>query len=74
MNNEDITSELTHTSIHNKHFVIMKQCTKCKTCIEACHSDAISVGEGDRAKIDESKCIKCGYCVAACPQFCIRMN
>ena len=74
MNGEDISSELAHTSIHNKHFVIMKQCTKCKTCVEACHSGAIIVGDGDRAKIDESKCIKCGYCVAACPQFCIRMN
>ena len=74
MNGEDITSELANTSIHNKKFVIMKQCTKCKSCVEACHSDAISVGDGDRAKIDGSKCIKCGYCVAACPQFCIRMN
>ena len=74
MNDEDISSELANTSIQNKHFVIMKQCTKCGSCVEACHSDAISIGDGDRARIDESKCIKCGYCVAACPQFCIRMN
>jgi ferredoxin len=74
MNGEIISSELANTSIHNKRFVIMKQCTKCKSCVGACHSSAISVGEGDRAKIDESKCIKCGYCVVACPQFCIRMN
>ena len=75
LNGSDITSELANTSIHNKKFVIMKQCTKCKSCIDACHSSAIAVSDDhDRATIDEFKCIKCGYCVAACPQFCIRMN
>lgn len=72
-NGEDISAELVNTSIENKKFVIMKQCTKCGTCIDVCHSSAIST-EGARAEIDEAKCIKCGYCVAACPQFAIRMN
>ncbi|MCL2618721.1 MAG: aldo/keto reductase [Defluviitaleaceae bacterium] len=69
---EDISSELADTKIENKNFFVFKAiCTRCGTCVEECHSDAITIT--DACEIDESKCLKCGYCVGACPAFAIRM-
>lgn len=48
-------------------------CTGCKTCVDKCHSGAISMGDDNKSFIDQSKCIQCGYCIAACPAFAIRM-
>lgn len=52
--------------------VINMNCMSCETCIDKCHSDAISMQNG-KAFIDQSKCIQCGYCIAECPHFAIRM-
>lgn len=48
-------------------------CIGCKTCVDKCHSSAISMQEDNKSFIDQSKCIQCGYCIAACPAFAIRM-
>lgn len=63
------------TDIRDKKFVrvLQNMCVGCGTCVETCHSDAISIDDTGKADIDRSKCIQCGYCVAACPQFCIRI-
>ncbi|HHY78728.1 MAG TPA: 4Fe-4S binding protein [Clostridiales bacterium] len=62
-------------TIKNRKIVKVSQvmCKSCGTCIDACHSDAISFDENEKAYIDPSKCIQCGYCIAACPEFSIRV-
>jgi aryl-alcohol dehydrogenase-like predicted oxidoreductase/NAD-dependent dihydropyrimidine dehydrogenase PreA subunit len=54
-------------------FVFKIVCVSCGTCLEACHSDAISWADDGKAWIDPDKCIQCGYCIAACPHFAIRL-
>jgi ferredoxin len=53
--------------------VMQGVCLSCGTCIEECHSDAISYNDANKAFIDQSKCVQCGYCVASCPHFAIRV-
>ena len=73
-NCEDISGELANTKMEDKNFFVFKVvCVSCGICLDACHSDAISLGE-TIAEIDESKCIKCSYCVDACPKLAIRMH
>ena len=56
----------------NKKVMVMFFCTGCGSCVEACHSDAITIVE-NRAVIDGTKCLLCGYCSSACPEFAIRV-
>jgi aryl-alcohol dehydrogenase-like predicted oxidoreductase/ferredoxin len=53
--------------------VIKNVCLACKTCVDNCHSEAISMHDDGKALIDQDKCIQCGYCIASCPHFAIRM-
>lgn len=53
--------------------VIKGVCLSCGTCIDNCHSSAISMDKDNKSFIDQSKCIQCGYCIASCPHFAIRM-
>jgi uncharacterized protein (DUF362 family)/NAD-dependent dihydropyrimidine dehydrogenase PreA subunit len=45
---------------------VTDRCTGCRTCVENCPVDAISM-RGGRAHIDRSKCIKCFTCTEVCP-------
>jgi len=62
-------------NIRNRKVVKVSEisCIGCGTCIDICHSEAISINEKQKAYIDTSKCIQCGYCISACPQFSIRI-
>lgn len=53
--------------------VLKNVCVGCETCVDKCHSGAISMQENKKSFIDQEKCIQCGYCIAACPAFAIRM-
>lgn len=55
-----------------KFFVVPSLCKSCGSCVETCHSDALTIPDSC-AIIDDSKCLRCGYCVTSCPQFAIRM-
>ena len=46
--------------------VLTALCTSCKTCIESCPVEAISLDKG-KAKVDYSKCVSCFCCVEVCP-------
>lgn len=61
--------------IKNRKQVVVTNgvCIGCGTCVDTCHSEAISMQDNNKALIDQSKCIQCGYCIAACPNFAIRM-
>jgi predicted aldo/keto reductase-like oxidoreductase len=48
-------------------------CVGCETCVDKCHSGAISMQEDNKSYIDQDKCIQCGYCIAECPAFAIRI-
>ncbi|MGB4439742.1 MAG: aldo/keto reductase [Sedimentibacter sp.] len=59
---------------NRKQVVVTKNvCVGCRTCVDNCHSGAITMQDDKKALIDQSKCIQCGYCIASCPNFAIRM-
>lgn len=41
-------------------------CVACKTCVERCQMEAISIGPEDVAVVDRNRCIGCGLCVTTC--------
>jgi Na+-translocating ferredoxin:NAD+ oxidoreductase subunit B len=41
-------------------------CVGCKTCVERCQMEAISIGSEDVATVDRERCIGCGLCVTTC--------
>ena len=50
-----------------------EKCTGCKSCVDECPSEAISMAD-DRAVVDADACIDCGVCVDACPVEAIGME
>jgi len=48
-------------------------CIGCKTCIERCQMEAISI-EDNFAFVDKNLCIGCGNCVVVCPDEAITLN
>ena len=42
------------------------ECTGCKTCLDRCQMEAITI-EDDTAAIDLDRCIGCGLCATTCP-------
>jgi len=59
---------------NRKQVVVTKAvCVGCGTCVDKCHSEAISMQDDKKAFIDQTKCIQCGYCIASCPNFAIRI-
>ncbi|MCT4562808.1 MAG: Fe-S cluster domain-containing protein [Maledivibacter sp.] len=43
-------------------------CLGLGTCVKACPFDAISITDGNVAKIDPEKCTACGKCMEVCPK------
>ena len=43
-----------------------EKCTACGLCVDACPSDALTVG--DVAECNAEDCTDCGTCVDECPQ------
>lgn len=52
--------------------VIKSLCQGCGHCVEICHSNAITMVNG-QGFIDAGKCLMCGYCSSDCPHFAIRV-
>ncbi len=52
--------------------ILARFCKGCGQCLEACHSQALSLWEGV-AVVDKERCILCGYCATSCPEFLIRV-
>lgn len=48
-------------------------CTGCKTCVDACPSQAITVPESV-AVVDEQNCIDCNACADVCTTHAISMK
>lgn len=48
-------------------------CTACAACEDRCWFDAIQVGDGNVAVVNEKKCMGCGQCALACPEEAITM-
>lgn len=51
-------------------------CSGCKTCLERCYFEAVSMeGEdGGAAVVDQEKCMGCGLCAAGCPNSAITLE
>ena len=50
-------------------FVVTDMCRACvaRYCINVCPTNAVTVGEDNRAVIMQDKCVKCGKCKSSCP-------
>lgn len=42
-------------------------CTGCRRCLSVCPQACITMGENDRAHIEDSHCLSCGRCAEVCP-------
>jgi formate hydrogenlyase subunit 6/NADH:ubiquinone oxidoreductase subunit I len=49
-----------------------KSCTLCKTCIERCQSQALTVNN-EKININLKRCIGCGLCITSCPEKALRL-
>lgn len=55
-------------------FIIEKDlCITCGTCVDACHTHALSISEDELAH-DREKCSWCGHCLAVCPKDAIMID
>jgi len=50
----------------NPPVIYEKNCTGCNLCVINCAHDAVHLGPGRKAHIDNDKCTGCGQCVAVC--------
>jgi NAD-dependent dihydropyrimidine dehydrogenase PreA subunit len=50
------------------------KCDGCGTCVEACPTEAISIGDDGKAKVNEDECAECESCVDECPNNAISME
>ncbi len=48
-------------------------CVGCGTCVEKCHTHAISLNEDGKAERMEERCIGCGICASFCPENAIAL-
>lgn len=44
-----------------------QKCTRCRTCVESCFMDALSIENG-RISRDNQRCKGCGLCASLCPE------
>ena len=51
-----------------------EKCDGCATCVEACPSEAISIGDDEKANVDPEECVDCESCVDECPNQAITMS
>jgi heterodisulfide reductase subunit A len=59
----------------NTAYVVEKDCSGCKSCLNICPYTAITRDEvKQKAFINEALCKGCGTCVATCPSGAIRQN
>ena len=47
-------------------------CVSCGACVDECPNKALSLGDDELAKVDETKCDDCLRCIEACPSNAIR--
>jgi NAD-dependent dihydropyrimidine dehydrogenase PreA subunit len=50
------------------------ECTACKSCEDACPTQAIAVDDTNVAKVKEDDCIDCNACADACSAQAITMG
>ena len=48
-------------------------CIACKTCIERCPSEALSMGDEDVPEVDLDRCFGCAVCATGCTEEAITM-
>jgi NAD-dependent dihydropyrimidine dehydrogenase PreA subunit len=54
--------------------VAIEECTGCKSCEEACPTDAIAVDNASIARVKDDDCIECNACADACSSQAITMK
>lgn len=51
---------------NGKPVIDPQKCRGCKTCLDYCAQNAISIGDNHKASIDHEKCVGCGRCIGTC--------
>jgi len=46
----------------------------CRVCVDACPSDALSLGDDEKPEIDQEFCILCSACEKVCPEDAIHVH
>lgn len=60
-------------SVHKQKLYTKKKCIGCRTCVEICPEQALSL-TSDGIVSDDSRCVLCGKCVAECPTLALEMS
>ena len=56
------------------YLIDKEKCDGCATCVESCPSEAITIGDHEKAKVDPEECVDCESCVDECPNQAISMS
>jgi ferredoxin len=67
-----VVSDVFFWSVSMPAQVDKDKCNACKSCVDSCPSNAITVPD-DVAVVSKDDCIDCGACVDACPSSAISM-
>ncbi|HPO16201.1 MAG TPA: 4Fe-4S binding protein [Candidatus Hydrogenedentes bacterium] len=49
------------------------KCGGCKSCVEVCPTESITINEDGKAVVDPDSCGECGACVDECPNEAINL-
>lgn len=49
------------------------KCNGCKSCVEVCPTESITINEDGKAVVDPDSCGECGACVDECPNEAINL-
>ncbi len=56
-----------------RQLVVHDWCSGCRSCLEACHQEALEMGDNNRVRVDHERCILCGYCGGACQLLALKI-
>lgn len=78
--NDEVCFELLEVDVPHRLLKMKKievnpdLCNSCGTCVEFCPTKAITLNEGETARVDKDLCIGCGACAHVCEESAIDLE